>query len=772
MKITIDQAMQQGVTAQSQGKFQEAEQFYYAILQSQPTHPEANHNLGLIAISVNEAEKALALFKTALEANPKIGQFWLSYIDALIKNNQIETAKVVLKKGKNTGLFGNRFDNLDKQLNANSVGPSESQIHNILEQYNNGQYDEAEKLALLNTQQFPEHLFSWKVLGAIFKDTGRLSEALNANQKAIQIAPDNADTHYDLGNSLKELGRLDEAEDSLRQAIALNNDYAEAHNNLASTLQELDRIEEAEAALRQAILIKPDFVESHYNLSLMLQEQGRFNEAHSSLKQAIILKPDYAEAHNQLGILLKELNQLDEAVVSLKQAIILKSDYAEAHNNLASTLQNLGGLEEAEVSLRQAILLQPDYVEAHYNLGYVLKERGRLNEAASSLRKAIKLKHDFFEAYSNLGITLQELGKLEEAEITFMHAIKLNTDSPDIYNNLGVTLKRLGRLDEAAGSFKRALKLKPDYNEVKQNLSATYDYMNDLDKAILQLENILESATTDTVGLKAAVSLAIFKFLEGDLTICKTHLLASSRIEQELSSDFKNYIIYREYLLKIVNWHENIYSSGIDSSTDKKLYVIGESHSLVSHQLNVRHSDNNFLCKSLLIKGCKQWDIGNSIRNQCKTKFERVVNSLPKASDVLLAIGEIDCRLDSGIIKHNDKYPEKDIKKLVVTTVDNYINYIYELNNSRENNIIIQGVPCPNINIRNISKKKVTVLIELIKMFNYELKNKSKAKGFGFLDLHKLTDRGDGFSNTVWHIDDFHISPDGMLEAWRAYYSA
>ena len=42
-------------------------------------------------------------------------------------------------------------------------------------------------------------------------------------------------------------------------------------------------------------------------------------------------------------------------------------------------------------------------------------------------------------------------------------------------------------------------------------------------------------------------------------------------------------------------------------------------------------------------------------------------------------------------------------------------------------------------------------------------------KAFGFLDVHKLTNRGDGLSNRKWHIDGLHLSPDGMLEAWRQY---
>ena len=96
MELTIEQALQQGVAAHKEGKLQDAERLYRAILQSQPAHPDANHNLGVLAVSFNKADLALPLFKTALEANPKIEQFWLSYIDALIKEKQFENAKQVL----------------------------------------------------------------------------------------------------------------------------------------------------------------------------------------------------------------------------------------------------------------------------------------------------------------------------------------------------------------------------------------------------------------------------------------------------------------------------------------------------------------------------------------------------------------------------------------------------------------------------------------------------------------------------------------------------
>ena len=123
MELTIEQVLHQGVTAHKEGKLQEAERLYRTILQSQPLHPDANHNLGVIAVSVNKAEAALPLFKTALEANPKIEQFWLSYIDALIKEKQSDNAKQVLEQAKNQGLLGEKIDALEKHLTLIDQAP-------------------------------------------------------------------------------------------------------------------------------------------------------------------------------------------------------------------------------------------------------------------------------------------------------------------------------------------------------------------------------------------------------------------------------------------------------------------------------------------------------------------------------------------------------------------------------------------------------------------------------------------------------------------------
>ena len=241
MKLTIEQALKQGVTLHNEGMLQDAERLYRTILQSQPKHPDANHNLGVLAVSVNKVDGALPLFKTALEANPKIEQFWLSYIDALIKEQQFKNAKQVFEQAKTQGVDEEKLNVLEAQLasinkqeTVGSLSPSQEQLSNLLEYYQNGRVDDAEKLAVSVTQEFPQHPFGWKVLGAVLGQTGRKSEAVDANQTAVALFPQDAEAHYNLGNTLQELERLVESEASYKQALILKPDYATAKHMLAA----------------------------------------------------------------------------------------------------------------------------------------------------------------------------------------------------------------------------------------------------------------------------------------------------------------------------------------------------------------------------------------------------------------------------------------------------------------------------------------------------------------------------------------------------------
>ncbi|WP_219064098.1 tetratricopeptide repeat protein [Pseudomonas sp. UMAB-08] len=94
--LTYEQVLQQAITLHRAGQLQEAERLYRAILQALPHHPNANHNLGLLALITNAPTVALPLFKRALDADPSIEQFWLSYVQALIGAGQLTQAEQLL----------------------------------------------------------------------------------------------------------------------------------------------------------------------------------------------------------------------------------------------------------------------------------------------------------------------------------------------------------------------------------------------------------------------------------------------------------------------------------------------------------------------------------------------------------------------------------------------------------------------------------------------------------------------------------------------------
>ena len=125
-ELTIDQALQKAIEAHKAGQVQEADRLYTAILKAQPKHPDANHNMGVLAVGFGKVQEALPFFKTALEANPATVQFWLSYIDALITLEKLHEAQSVLNQAKSKGAKGDGFNKLEQRLQDAEQEPLES----------------------------------------------------------------------------------------------------------------------------------------------------------------------------------------------------------------------------------------------------------------------------------------------------------------------------------------------------------------------------------------------------------------------------------------------------------------------------------------------------------------------------------------------------------------------------------------------------------------------------------------------------------------------
>ena len=122
MELTLDEALRRGVEAHQAGRLQEAEGYYTAILNGDPRHPDANHNMGILAAGVGKLDEALPFFKMAIDVNSGIEQFWVSYINTLLNLNKTDNAKTAIDEARGLGISCERFDQFESIVNQDRVG--------------------------------------------------------------------------------------------------------------------------------------------------------------------------------------------------------------------------------------------------------------------------------------------------------------------------------------------------------------------------------------------------------------------------------------------------------------------------------------------------------------------------------------------------------------------------------------------------------------------------------------------------------------------------
>ncbi|MGB7745811.1 MAG: tetratricopeptide repeat protein, partial [Verrucomicrobiia bacterium] len=307
-------------------------------------------------------------------------------------------------------------------------------------------------------------------LGSVLLQRGEVDEAMVHYQKALEIKPDSAETHYNLGDVLLQQGKVDEAIAQYQKALEINPDYAETHYNLGNALLKKGRVDEAISQYQMALQINPDYAEAHINFGIALLQKGNVDEAIAQYQTALEIKPNSAETCYHLGNALLQKGRVDEAIAQYQKALEINPENAEAHNNLGNAQLKTGKVDEAIAQYQKSLEIKPDNAEAHYNFGNALLKMGKVDEAMVHYQKALQIKPDYAEAHSNLGGVLLQRGKADEAIAHFQKALEVMPDNAIVRNNLNNALLQKSRMD-AITRFQKALQAKPDSVEDLNNLA-------------------------------------------------------------------------------------------------------------------------------------------------------------------------------------------------------------------------------------------------------------------------------------------------------------
>ena len=126
MQLTSDEVLQKGVVAHKAGDLEEAMIYYKIVLDAHPEHSEANHNMGVLEVDTGHFGEAVPFLKSALQAGPNEGRYWVSYIDVLIRLGALEDALDMLTQAKGKGASGEAFDQLESRLQRVDVAKTTS----------------------------------------------------------------------------------------------------------------------------------------------------------------------------------------------------------------------------------------------------------------------------------------------------------------------------------------------------------------------------------------------------------------------------------------------------------------------------------------------------------------------------------------------------------------------------------------------------------------------------------------------------------------------
>ena len=476
MELTIEQALQKGIAAHKEGNLQEAERLYQAILQSHPLHPDANHNLGIIAVSVNKAELALPLFKKALEANPKIEQFWLSYIDSLIKKNQFETARAVLEQGRKMGLAGDRVDSLERQLsvpavNTENIESSFDELAPAIQFRDAGKFREAQEWLQKFIESKPNHAEAFSLLCHVLLLYKKDAEAERALLTAASINSELASIYR---NQARLLLRQSKPEGALKQAQI---GYERSVNNpescliLATCLNANQRSQEALDLTEQILLSNPNYAEALATRAFIRLQSSDNIGAIADAGMAVSLKPHLTQVWGLLSSLHYKNKNLSGAITAAKKAHELEPTNVNYMKDLAGFFREEYRVLEAIIILEMATKLAPKNTDVLASLGMAFQANKDIDKAKAAYEKALAINPKLAEVLNNLGSIAQNSGDWNAALQCFEGALKIKPDIAEFHYNLGLVLKGLRKLEEAEASYRQAVLLKPDYALARFNLA-------------------------------------------------------------------------------------------------------------------------------------------------------------------------------------------------------------------------------------------------------------------------------------------------------------
>ena len=347
-----------------------------------------------------------------------------------------------------------------------------------------GRLSEAREKAQEAVETAPEFADARMLLGRIRIEQGDYEAAIGELKKAVELEPKSPGAHYLLGVAMERAGHVDLAVESYRHSYELDERNEAAAIAVGEVLAGAGRTKEAGRYVQERL---SDGVRSMTVLELagrlaMMNEQYDLAVKHyTTLAERERANPHYQEA---LGRAHFAAGRFDLARDVLTTRIAMPTPGARpggkqqaapsvwVHAMLGDCCAALGRPDAAARAYRAAVELKPDSASLIAKLAQAQLDAGDIPEAVRTARKALSVEPGHLDAALVLGCCLLQTGRAREAGEVLKTAAKTAPGSPMLLCLLGRCHGAVGRDAEARACYRQALAVDPDSRLARELLAA------------------------------------------------------------------------------------------------------------------------------------------------------------------------------------------------------------------------------------------------------------------------------------------------------------
>lgn len=237
----------------------------------------------------------------------------------------------------------------------------------------------------------PKSATDFVAKGAVQREQGDKSQAIDAYSKAISLDPNYADAYYQRGNARYDQGDKQGAFADYDQAIKANPELANAYYQRGVVRHNLGNKQAALADFDKYLSLLPEDAQAYNTRGRIRRELGNAQGAFEDFDTVVRLLPDEPRAYYNRGLARSMLRDKQGTLEDFNQAIALDPDWAVAYNTRAIHRRRLGDRQGAMADFSQIIRLEPDNATAFFNRGLVRRDLGDKQGAIADLQTAAKL---------------------------------------------------------------------------------------------------------------------------------------------------------------------------------------------------------------------------------------------------------------------------------------------------------------------------------------------------------------------------------------------